>query len=293
VATLDLPSKLGWRDFEARVVVEFGADTRLAIRFQFKPNLLSWIGPIQFKSVTDTIEAVAADEWTRDLRVSIDGRDGAFALCVEVDESNIEEEIERWSESLTSFRDEVERRLEKSVDGSTWSFQFEESVKIACQQYLLYFGEFLADVGVPAKTALREDAGRILFSVVPKNEQDALSAIGEALDIYLSLPSAPIRQSVDDDIEVLKLAANIQHLRAQLNLAKAMLHTQEATISAQKRALDLYDRLDAPRELQRPSPDPDREEFFGGTVSLTRFVGKGFEVSFAEIFRQLRQKFRR
>ncbi len=56
-------------------------------------------------------------------------------------------------------------------------FSFPTSVKSACEQYLLYFGQFLSDLGIQTQTELAEKAARVLFSVTPIDATQALSQI--------------------------------------------------------------------------------------------------------------------
>jgi DNA-binding transcriptional regulator LsrR (DeoR family) len=76
------------------------------------------------------------------------------------------------------------------------SFDFPKEVRIACEQYLLYFGQFLSDLGVSADTAITHEAGKVLFTVTPTDRDTALEKIREALDTYLQLPSQPLSEAV-------------------------------------------------------------------------------------------------
>src|SRR5215469_11433116 len=60
-------------------------------------------------------------------------------------------------------------------------FTFPAPIKSACEQYLLYFGQFLSDLGIQTQTELAENAARVLFSVTPIDATQALSQIRDAL----------------------------------------------------------------------------------------------------------------
>src|SRR6185437_3359491 len=64
-------------------------------------------------------------------------------------------------------------------------FDFPAPIKTACEQYLVYFVQFLEDLGIKANSEIKEDAGRVLFSITPVDGQSALGRIKEALEIYL------------------------------------------------------------------------------------------------------------
>jgi hypothetical protein len=71
-------------------------------------------------------------------------------------------------------------------------FKFPDSIQIPCEQYLLYFVKFLHDIGIEASADIKHEAGKVLFSVTPVNEKDALETIYQALKLYLQLPENPI-----------------------------------------------------------------------------------------------------
>ncbi|MBZ9750754.1 hypothetical protein K7W42_07755 [Deinococcus sp. HMF7604] len=76
---------------------------------------------------------------------------------------------------------------EKSEGLISLEFDFPPHLKFACEQYLMYFGQFLKDAGENVDLELSHHDGKTLFSVVPENKDIGLSKINEALSIYLSL----------------------------------------------------------------------------------------------------------
>lgn len=209
------------------------------------------------------------------------------------------DKVRPLSEQLVLAHQELTARLHTNLrHGSVVSyFRFPEQVRVPCEQYLLYFTQFLRDVGVKADAELRSEAGRVLFSVTPEDGEQALDAIRRALDVYLELPAARQMQIIEiaDAIEVQRLAANIQHLRGQLMLASAALQLKEATIEQQQITIHHQAALLSGSVMQdgliRTETGGEREEIFGGTVAITKLEGKGFEVNLPEIFRRVRQLF--
>lgn len=53
-------------------------------------------------------------------------------------------------------------------------FDFPEEVRVPCEQYLLYFAQFLLDLGVKATSNISNNGGTTLFSVTPLNREEAL-----------------------------------------------------------------------------------------------------------------------
>ena len=107
-------------------------------------------------------------------------------------------------------------------------------VKVACKQYLLYFVQFLSDLGIEANSEIRDEAGQVLFAVMPKDKDEALDKIRGALEVYLCLPSGKLAASGNEPIEIQRLTANILHLQSQLMLAQATIQHKDAAIQFQQ-----------------------------------------------------------
>jgi hypothetical protein len=217
-------------------------------------------------------------------------------------ESIIETEISRNYLLLLEFHQEVERSLKWSpfTENSlvAW-FEFPEAIKVPCEQYLQYFVQFLRDLGVEANSELKQQAGHVLFSVTPVDKEDALESIRDALDIYLRLPSSPLNDfGTAGDAEIQRLAANILHLKGQLQLARAVLQANNATIQAQHFTIGQQQQLLSDQIVERSvvKVDPvsaNTESLLGGRLSLGEYQGKGVAVNLAMLFRDLKKLFKR
>ena len=122
-------------------------------------------------------------------------------------------------------------------------FDFPEELKVPCEQYLTYFVQFLRDLGINSTPNLKEEAGKVLFSVTPTDDVQALDKIREALAIYLSLPSNPIPNSTGDrtvDMVLSGARANAKHLESQLELAIAKLQFKEATLELKDATIEQH-----------------------------------------------------
>ncbi len=186
---------------------------------------------------------------------------------------------------------------------------FPEEVRVPCEQYLLYFSEFLKDLGVSANADITHKAGETLFSVTPNNPNQALDKIRVALEIFLNLPKSEIIIVPDEEFEIamLKAKANIDHLNSQLFLAKAVIRVKEREIQAFEVTLEtkdisiefLRERLNQQKRLLNgeiaegiidiePKPKEDKEEFFDGVFALTQYEEKGVRVNLAQLYRKLK-----
>ena len=179
----------------------------------------------------------------------------------------------------------------RSTRGLTFSFDFPVPVRTACEQYLVYFAEFLRTIGVSVSTTLEEEAGRVLFSVMPTDRRTALEHIREALRIYLALPSSPVVAQTKK-IEEVVLVQQLEHLRVQMRHAAAVMNAQQVAIESQRETIQLQQKY-VGADLNAAASPADKEMVLGGTAALTTIKGKGFEIYAGEIFRRVKKIFKR
>lgn len=177
----------------------------------------------------------------------------------------------------------------------TW-FNFPSPIKTSCEQYLIYFVQFLEDLGIKANSEIKEDAGRILFSVTPADGPSALGKIKEALEAYLDLPRNPEFNAVADDFSdmaVSQLKANVFFLKSQLAIAQAVLEAKDATIEALK--LTTYQQrqmlIGSTSDASEKADENESEPILGDTVHLTKYEGKFLKVDLPTILRRLKRSF--
>jgi hypothetical protein len=208
-------------------------------------------------------------------------------------ESTIGAEISMHREQLRKILDRTVSHIAgTSRESLAVFFDFPESIKVACEQYLLYFGQFLNDLGVSATTSLTHETGQVLFTVTPSSREEALDKIRQALDLYLELASSPISDSKDESIAVQRLESSVLRLRSDLKLAAAELQAKDATIKAQNLMIGILNGevlIDAVTDVS-PKPE-DKEDVIPGVVSLSTYKEKGLEIHLGEVFRRLKRFF--
>jgi hypothetical protein len=212
------------------------------------------------------------------------------------DELTVGEILDHLLPKLQMVSDYARESLESLVEQSlTTEFEFPEEVRPACEQYLLYFGQFLKDLGIVADTQIREQASRVLFTVTPRDREQALDAIREALSCYLQMPHSPEIEEVmgrSGEIAIVQLHANLMHLRSQVLLANAIVQAKDATISAKEREIEtLRNGLDL-RNFTPSLPERtthDSEEIIEGILSVKKMEYKGLELNTPEILRRLKR----
>lgn len=195
---------------------------------------------------------------------------------------------DRCSATLERISETAEELLVTNArkNAVTSFFTFPAPVRTACEQYLLYFVQFLEDLGIVAEAEIKEDARRILFSVTPTDGPNALQKVRAALDLYLRLPGAPdfsAEASQYPDMAVQQLHANVLHLKSQMMLANASMHAQEATIEALRLSNYQYRQLISAEK----TPKDQTEALIGDTVHVTSVRGKGLDIDLPLILSDL------
>lgn len=158
-------------------------------------------------------------------------------------------------------------------------FRFPPEVETACQQYLIYFIQFLKDMGIEASGDLWHREADVLFSVTPKHPEEGLERIRSALGLYLQLPgqrNLSKELSGYQGIAIRQLEANVMHLRAQLTLASAVVEAKEETIGALRFL------------VAEKMPDQDREVLVEG-VEVTPYSRAGIRLDLPAILRRLKR----
>lgn len=230
-----------------------------------------------------------------------------FALILKFNYSSprvvIADELARITKLIREVHDDVMRTLAPYIhsDAVTISFDFPEEVRIPCEQYLLYFVQFLKDLGVEATAELQHRAGEVLFSVTPTDKDEALDKIRAALDTYLHLSASPVNSlsTLNYEIAVQRLAGEIQGLQSRLSLARAEIQFKESTIQNQQVTINQQQRLlsgevmtDSIKNVTPQAKAEDKEALIDGILSVGQYEEKGVQLNLAEIVRRLKRLFK-
>jgi hypothetical protein len=300
VEQLRLKFKFDWpvfSDFVGVRRVQRGLDFEIEYRFILSQD---WKRPYSFAEYSKEFRrkvSLAEDlksTWGRSLN--------GFVVRVRVPspESKISKVVMPYVNILRELNKATELSLSIQIrsDSIVMNFDFPNEVRVPCEQYLLYFVQFLQDLGIEATSELQHEVGQVLFAVTPANPREALDKLRTALEIYLRLPSSSFSNlsGGESEVAIQRLVANIHHLKGQLALSQAILQTKDTTIQNQQQYIQNHQRvmsgevmIDSLRNVTPKSKDESKEKFFGGTVSITKYEGKGFEVDLPEMLRWLKR----
>lgn len=117
-------------------------------------------------------------------------------------------------------------------------------------QYMLYFEEFLNDLCIQTDVNVRKDGMDTILSVNPKNKDEALEKIANALKIYLtspvwinSVPNISLEEKMNMETALKKLHAECMHLDSQLTYKSLMIQEQSKKLDLKGKIIDETKRL--------------------------------------------------
>lgn len=272
------------------------------VMLRIHPRLEQWDRPWSLVALAEVIESLVQEDPLLRLPTGVDSYSGyrdwemgirfCLALAVTPDirlQDLWEVAIERTDQLLERAIVRLDRMSTTRQRSVEQLFEFPAPVRAACEQYLMYFAQFLRDLGVDADASLTETAGRVLFSVTPRSGEEALARVREALDAYLALADNPqVFNQADGDIAVQQLGANVFHLRSQLQLARAIMAAKDAQIEALETTNSQLRQHAGPALLDgRPA---DEEPVVAGIVTLKPYEAKGVTIHLPEILRRLKRR---
>jgi hypothetical protein len=208
---------------------------------------------------------------------------------------NINTEVSQILDIMETLANKTNEDLLMSLDSEAvlTYFQFPEEIKTACKQYLVYFTQFIADMGILVDTELKEELNHTLFKIIPKSKKESLDRIREALNIYLHAPNDQgfqVQISKESDIAVKQWEANFYHLKSQLSLATSIIQAKDSTIEMLQLSNYQYKQL---LESHSAKKESKNEDIIKGIIAVNKYEGKGVTIDFAEIFRRLKRTIKR
>lgn len=267
------------------------------LSLELKPQ--NWNRPFTISQFVESLESYHSLLFEVDIDID-DYWDISFTFILDDDKAILNDEIIRGVEIIEMLITEVEQTLQNDLekDPITSYFTFPEEIKAACKQYLVYFAQFLMDLGIEADTEIKEVAHQTLFKVIPKNKEESLDKIREALDVYLNIPKDfDIQVAQNNDVAVLQWQANIKHWESQVLIAKAAIQLKDATINSQIATIESlklsnYQYREILEQKNLESEAKNEVEIAGGLVKVKEYDGDGFSINLPEILRRLKRIFK-
>ncbi|NML59430.1 hypothetical protein [Chryseobacterium cheonjiense] len=260
------------------------------IIFQLIPDFVKWDKPYNIITFAEKLKLILlAHDFSVDFKQDNNFLEHGFQISCNFNfDQNINEEYERF---LSVIDKEVKNIFENptlvDINSIANKYSFPQEIRQACEQYLIYFSKFLEDYGIEISSALESRNGDTLFTVKPKNSNEALSNIRDLLDFYLSLPDLQNLEIITkdyNDVSIQQLLSNIYHLKSQLILAHSIIESKNTTIESLKFS-------NFQKQIYIESNLKNEEKTLDGLVTIQEFEYGSFKFNLPEIFRRLKRKF--
>ncbi len=248
---------LEWLDarfFESYVDINFyktpfdieNKSTSLDFTYAIQPKSADWRLPFSINAYTGKFVDVWEGKSSRycDIETYAEPHDIALKISYQVPtfRQSIIKEINNAELVIKECHEETINLLtNNSNDSFLVSFDFPDEVKVPCEQYLIYFAQFLRDLGINATPNLKEQAGKVLFSVTPTDDIEALDKIREALAVYLNLPSSPIEYN--ESFAAMRLHQQIDNLQHFQRMAEREIRSSERELRLAQTVIENQDKI--------------------------------------------------
>lgn len=308
LVTVEQSSELIENAVVDKITIQYLEEDYFVLQISLYIDFYEWTKPYSFRQFLDELTRISEP-------ISVEDDGGVnFEIPIQNLKLPIREEINRCLKIISQLYERANQELIElaSKNSVSLSFDFPEEVKIPCEQYLVYFIQFLSDLGVEANYEIKDQLEKVLFTVTPKDEFEALDKIRAALEIYLRLPFSPISNSslqIENEIAVQRLFAEIEHCRSSLRLAYAELQIKEANIQIKDKFINaqqnLIERQRTTIEQQKkilsgeiiidsivdvsPRNESQNEEFLEGLVKVKSFEWEFLEFDIPKLIKKLRE----
>lgn len=193
------------------------------------------------------------------------------------------ENEEKLMQLLHEYYLKAHQNLMHKNNSILFEFEIDNDFMIPCRQYLDYFIQFLRDIGIEAQSNSYEYINKLLFEVIPQDQETALNNIKESLIIYLSLINNPDIETYDayDNVAYTQLKANISHLKSQLMLAQATIEQKQMAINMMKNIV-IKDKIEDTNKKE--------VELLQGVITLGEVDCKVFKINLGQLLKLLMRR---
>ncbi|WP_064435426.1 hypothetical protein [Pseudoalteromonas neustonica] len=162
-------------------------------------------------------------------------------------------------------------------------FEFPAEYKNICSQYLIWFGEFLQNLGIDANVSTNQRKNQTQLIVSPNECPELLTEIEKLFYQYLSLPYAellpPESNLTPQELHAYQaVKMQVQHLQTQVQLKDYVIASYQATNTS---LMNKISEKDSELLLINSLKDENKFEVFGGILAINKVqkIGKNDNAS--------------
>ena len=194
---------------------------------------------------------------------------------------------------IIEIMEELDKKFKLDVYSTFFNFPLE--LKVACTQYLVYFAQFLIDLGIEVQTEIKDTPQGTFFSVIPQNKKDAIGNIKQLLNDFINAPGFDqfdIEISYQHNVAAIQWQANILHLKSQISFANTQIQMKDAIIQMKEATINSLNLSNYQlSEKIATGNKKDEEQIIDGILSVTSVEKFGGKLNLAELYRRLKRRF--
>ena len=159
----------------------------------------------------------------------------------------------------------------KSKDLFVKVFDFPKEYESICSQYLIWFGEFLKNLGIDASVSTENNNGQTSIIVSPKDASELTDKIEMLFYQYISLPYSEYLPasdrsiSTEDKFKIQILTSQIENFKSQIQMKDAVIEMKELSLMNLKES---YDKKNSELMLIQSMKNSKDIEILDGSFSL-------------------------
>lgn len=207
--------------------------------------------------------------------------------------STLEQETKTIFEYILSLQKEILNNY-RVLSGIAAKIKVSEEYGYAFAQYLMYFGQFLSDMGIGSETSVTNNNGLIILNINPSNKEDAIQNIYFALNSYLALADGEslIKPNLTpaSELKYKQLMSNVEHLKLQLSYTQAMLEVKNEHINILQHEQEFSRTFIANQTSNQTKIVTEKWEPIEG-ISITKYKGNFFEIDIPKLIKKITRKF--
>ncbi|MAC48130.1 MAG: hypothetical protein CMI12_14970 [Oceanospirillum sp.] len=262
-----------WGEFEKDRMVDIKkpwGEISTLIQIAFIIDLLEWDQPFKVEPFIEDYIDNMGGRYHAALEPIFDRDAFVYVSTHAFGSETINDSLTRLDSYTISKYQETLVRMNKSLKNEVLVkyFDFPLEYQTVCIQYLVWFGELLADLGIQANVHTEQQGSKAMVIIDPENAPEVLEKIEQLFYTYLCLPYCEllpvIPQNAKDQFLLTNLQAQVNHFQTQIQLKDAALELKNATISS----LQSVVHRQSEELLLLNSINEEELSFFNGAVKI-------------------------
>jgi hypothetical protein len=256
-------------------------------------DLPNWDYPFSFRKFSSFLQVIAKQD-AIDIRVETD----IYSMLSVLNSSpvhnglNIKTQLEQAANNIIKYHEKAISTLLLKSNGNTFTkiFNFPDEYENICSQYLMWFGEFLKNLGIKANVRTEPNNGQTALIVSPNESDELLIKIEQLFYQYIQLPYVellpPQNELTPNEMHAYQSALmQVQHLNTQIQLKDSIIASYQATNTSLQ--AQLQQQVNQPLLIDSLK-DEKKYEFFNGALKIPakQTLGKNgkIEIDISKIF---------